>query len=60
MLHGLLYVEDLTAQRQDGLVLTVASLLGRTACRVTLDEEELGECRVLGRAVGELAGEATA
>src|SRR3546814_5574746 len=35
-------IEDLAAQRQHGLVGTMAALLGRAARRVTLDEEEFG------------------
>ena len=34
-------VEDLAAQRQHGLVLAVARLLGAAAGRVALDDEEL-------------------
>ena len=40
VLHGLLYVENLTAQGQDGLELAVAALLGCTAGRVTLDYKQ--------------------
>ena len=59
MLHCFLYVEDFTTQREDCLELSVTSLLSRTTCRVTLDEEELREDRVFGRAVGELTREST-
>ena len=38
--HGLLYVEYFSSQWQYGLVETVATCLGSTACRITLDEEE--------------------
>ena len=55
MLHGFLHIQNLTAQGQDGLEVAVAALLGGAACRVTLHEEELALCRVLGGAVGELA-----
>src|SRR3546814_13702449 len=51
-------VEDFSAQRQHRLVLAVAALLGRAAGRVTLDDEQLAERRVLFLAVGELAGQA--
>ena len=37
----LLDIEDLTAQRQDGLM-AHAALLGRAACRVTLNQEQFG------------------
>ena len=59
VLHRLLYVEDLTTQREDRLELTVTTLLSRTTCRVTLDEEELRENGVLRGAVGELTRQAT-
>lgn len=44
MVHRLFDVQDLTAERQDGLEVTVASLLGCTACRVSFDEEQLAKC----------------
>ena len=53
----LLDVQDLALERQDGLELPVAPLLGRAAGGVALDEEELGELGVALLAVGELAGE---
>ncbi|MNJ49231.1 hypothetical protein D3C77_444500 [compost metagenome] len=48
-------VEDLAAQRQDGLELLVARLLGRTTGRVTLDQKQLGTHRVLPGAVRQFA-----
>ncbi len=42
----LLDVDDLAAERQNGLEFAVASLLGRTAGRVALDEVELAQRRV--------------
>ena len=51
----LLDVQDLAAQREDGLVAPVAALLGRAACGVTLDDVELALARVPALAVGELA-----
>ena len=51
-------VEDLALQRQDRLGLAVAALLGRAARRVALDDEQLGQRRILLLAVGELAGQA--
>ena len=58
--HGLLHVEDLTAERQDGLEVSVASLLGRAAGGVSLDEEQLADSSVLRRAVGQLSGQPAA
>ena len=55
MLLRLLHVENLTAQRHDRLEVTVSALLGRSACRVTLDEEDLGDRPVAARTVGQLA-----
>ena len=43
----LLDVEHLAAQGQDGLELAVAALLGRTACRIALDDVQLAQRRVL-------------
>ena len=53
----LLGVEHLAAQRQDGLGLAVAALLGRAAGGVALDDEQLALGRVGRAAVGELAGQ---
>ncbi len=50
-------VQNLAAQRHDGLEVLVARLLGRTACRVTLDQKQLGALGVVGDAVGQLAGQ---
>ena len=58
--HYLLNVQYLSPQRQYGLGEAVASLLGRTACGVSLDEEYLALLRVLVRAVGQLAGKSAA
>src|SRR6266511_3948648 len=49
-------VQDLAAQRHDGLELAIARLLRRTARRVAFDEEQLRATEILTRAVGELAG----
>ena len=54
----LLDVEDLAAQRQDGLEAAVAALLGGAACGITLDEVDLGLLRIFDGAVGELARQA--
>ena len=51
----LLDVDDLAAQGQDRLGVAVATLLGRAAGRVALDDEQLRQGRVAHRAVGELA-----
>src|SRR5688500_19925745 len=48
-------IEDLAAEREDRLELPVAPLLGRTAGRIALDQEELGEGGIALLAVGELA-----
>ena len=50
-----LHVQDLAAQRQDGLGLGVPPTLGRTAGGVTLHEVDLAARRILGGAVGQLA-----
>ncbi|EAU62171.1 conserved hypothetical protein, partial [Stigmatella aurantiaca DW4/3-1] len=52
---GLLRVEHLAAQGEDGLGAPVPSLLGAAACGVALDEEQLAGARLRGGAVGELA-----
>ena len=54
--HHLLHVQNLSAQRQDGLCVTVASLLSRATGGVSLDEEYLTLLRVLVGAVGQFAG----
>ena len=53
----LLDIEDLALERQDRLGATIAPLFGGAACRVALDDEELGARRVFFLAVGELARE---
>jgi hypothetical protein len=57
---GLLDVEHLAAQRQDGLELPVAALLGGAAGGVTLDDVHLAQGRVLFLAVRQLARQAEA
>src|SRR5690606_26451373 len=47
----------LALERQDGLSAAVAALLRGAAGRVTLDEEELGQRRILFLTVRELAGQ---
>ena len=53
---GLLHVEDLSLERQDGLVRPVPGLLGGTARRFSLDYVELAFGRVPFLAVGQLSG----
>ncbi len=57
MPHHLLYVENLSAEREDGLGIAVASLLGRSTGGVTLDEEDLARLGVFVGAVGQFAGQ---
>ena len=54
---GLLDVDDLAPQGQDGLEAPVAGLLGRTAGRVALHQVELARGWVADGAVGQLAGQ---
>ncbi len=58
MVHSLLDIEDFSSQREYGLIMRIPSLLGRTASRVTLDEEKLALSRIAAFAVGKLAGQA--
>src|SRR5690606_31213812 len=51
-------VEDLAAQRQHRLARAVARLLGRAACRVTLNDEEFRALRSRLSAVCQLAWQA--
>ena len=53
---GALDVEDLAAERQDGLVVSIAPLGGGATGGVALDEEQFGFGRVLLGAILELAG----
>ena len=54
------HIERLAAQRQDGLRLAHACLLGRTARRIALDDEQLVQFRFFARTGGELADEGEA
>ena len=56
----LLHVQHLAAQRQDGLELPVAALLGRAARGVALDDVDLAQRRILLLAIGQLARQAHA
>src|SRR5258708_28476922 len=49
-------VEDFAAQGENGLGLAVARLLGATAGRVTLDDEQFGAFGSGVGAIGEFAG----
>ena len=42
----LLDIENLTSKRKDSLGFAVAALLGRTACGISLDKEELAFLRI--------------
>ena len=55
---GLLDVEHLAPQRQDGLDVGVPAHLGRAACRIALHDEQFGLAGVLLVAVGQFAGHA--
>ena len=57
---GLLDVQNLALERQDGLEPPVAPLLGRAAGRFTLDDVEFALGRVALLAVGQLAGQRAA
>ena len=57
--HCLFHIQNLTAQRKDCLEVLVPTLLCRTACRITLDEEKLALFGVAVGAVGQLAGKSS-
>src|SRR5690606_17426145 len=54
----LLHVQHLAAQRQNGLELAVAALLGGATGRVPFHNVELGKGRIFFLAVGQLSGQA--
>ena len=56
----LLDVQDLALERQDRLEAAIASLLGRSAGRLALDDVELAQRRIAFLAVGQLAGQRAA
>ena len=56
LIPRLLDIQNLPAQGKNRLKLAVASLLGRAARRVTLDDIDFAQRRVLFLAIGELAG----
>ena len=53
-------VQNLTADREDGLEFAAAAHLGRTTSGVTLDNKHFAFLRVAATAVGKLARESTA
>src|SRR6202040_3068149 len=57
---GLLDVENLSLQRKDRLELTVAALLGRPACRLSLDKVEFAAIRLPLGAIGKLTRQSAA
>ena len=57
---GLLGIDQLSAQGKDGLVASVAALLGGAAGRVALDDVELRQGRIALGTVGQLAGQPAA
>src|SRR5579883_3460764 len=57
---GLFDVEDFALEREDGLEAAVAALFGGAAGGFALDQEQFAAIRLALRAVGELAGEASA
>ena len=58
MIAYALDVQDLAAQGQNRLDIAATAILGRTACGVTLDDEQLGHLGIAHGAVGQLAGQA--
>ena len=50
-------VEDLPTEGKDSLGFAVAAVLRRASCGVPLDDVELADLRIFGRAIGEFAGE---
>ena len=57
---SLLDVDEFTADRKDGLELSIAPLLGRATCRVALNDVQLGVGRIPVGTVCQLAGESAA
>ena len=57
---GLLHVQDLALERQDGLEAAVAALLGGAAGALALDQVEFAAVGIALGAVGQLAGQAAA
>ena len=53
----LLYVEHLTPERKDSLILTFSALFSRSACGVTLYDEDLTELCLIALAVSKLTGQ---
>ncbi len=57
---GLLHVQGLAKEREDGLVTAVASLLGRAAGGVSFNDVNLAQGGILFGAVGQVAGQTAA
>ena len=57
MIAHALDVQNLAAQGQNRLDVSATAVLGRTACRVALYDEELGQLGIAHRAVSELTGQ---
>ena len=53
----LLNVEHLTPERENSLILTFSALLSRSACGVTLYDEDLTELCLIALAVSKLTGQ---
>ena len=53
-------VDQLAADRQDRLITPIASLLGRTAGGIALDDVKLGQFRIALRTIGQFAGQTAA
>ena len=60
VLLGFLYVQNLTAQRKNGLEVTIASLLGASAGAVSFHQVQFAVTRIAVGAVGQFAGQAGA
>src|SRR5574344_2620164 len=56
----LFHIEHLSPERKDGLESSVTALLCGSACRVSLNDENLTLCGILFRAVGKLTGKSAA
>src|SRR6185437_15289274 len=54
---GLLHIQDLAFERQNRLRSPIPALLGGAAGGVALDDEDLGQRRILFLTIGEFAGQ---
>ena len=55
--HGFFDVQNFASQWQNGLERAVAAAFGRSAGRITFDEEQFADGGVFARAVGKFAGQ---